>query len=195
MESEPESASVPLPPSTTTTTSSLPSPLHTSVSLDALVSMMSAGEQKHNNKSQLERTCAAWMQRCKLPFQEQKRFVDCKNKNSLPFDFAVEPANALIELDGSQHFVPTSFGKSGKADQATKDHNLHEQQFKDQIKTNFTRSCGIHFLRISFSEMPRLTTHLEHFFRTIERVGVRGERIEMFCGKEYHQPRTPILVV
>lgn len=199
MEPEPEPVPIPAPVAVKVSTVPL-------ASLDTLVSMMSAaitiGEHKHQvtmkvDKSQLERNCAIWMKRCGLPFEEQKTFPDCKDKGLLRYDGAVEPANALIELDGAQHFVPTSF-KAGKVDQAVKDHNLREQQRRDQIKTNFTRSRGIHFLRISFSEISRMDSHLELFFRAIERVGTRGERggrVEMFCGKEYSRPSSPALLV
>lgn len=40
----------------------------------------------------------------------QKRFSDCKDKNTLPFDLYVEDLNLLIEYQGEQHYKPIPHG-------------------------------------------------------------------------------------
>lgn len=44
-----------------------------------------------------------------INFVYQKRFEDCRNKLSLPFDFYIPEVNMIIEYHGQQHYVFTPF--------------------------------------------------------------------------------------
>lgn len=44
-----------------------------------------------------------------INFEQQKRFCDCKNNYTLPFDFFIESENICIEFDGLQHYVPIDY--------------------------------------------------------------------------------------
>ena len=76
-------------------------------------------------------------------FIQQYRFEDCRNKNPLPFDFAVfvNDELRLIEFDGAQHF-----GKSncwGKADKSS-------VLYRDAIKNKYCEDHNIPLLRIPY---------------------------------------------
>lgn len=40
-----------------------------------------------------------------IKYEREKRFKDCRYKNTLPFDFYLPDYNICIEYDGEQHFV------------------------------------------------------------------------------------------
>lgn len=44
-----------------------------------------------------------------IEYQIEKRFDDCKNINTLPFDVYIPSKNILIEFQGIQHFKPIDF--------------------------------------------------------------------------------------
>lgn len=73
------------------------------------------------------------------------RIPSCRDKNPLPFDFAVIQGNSvtcLIEYDGEQHFKPREhFG--GKP-------AFRDRQRKDAIKTQYCADNGIHLIRIPY---------------------------------------------
>lgn len=82
-----------------------------------------------------------------IPFQEQFTFLDCADKNPLPFDFAIIGHDGsllgLIEYDGIQHFKSFSyFGGKDKYD---------NQKYHDGIKDEYVRITEIPLLRISYT--------------------------------------------
>lgn len=97
----------------------------------------------------------------KLPFKMQYKFDDCRNKNPLPFDFAVfnndNSLRCLIEYDGEQHFRPMRFGSS-------KEKNImkYEQTVKnDKIKDTYCENNSIKLIRISYKNYEQVETILE----------------------------------
>lgn len=69
----------------------------------------------------------------------EKRFPNCKDKKTLPFDFYFPKRNLIIEFDGMQHFKPT-YG---------------EDRFKyilkhDSIKNDYCEKNGINLVRIPY---------------------------------------------
>jgi very-short-patch-repair endonuclease len=76
----------------------------------------------------------------KIEYIQQKKFKDCKNILSLPFDFYLPKHNILIEFDGRQHFnINTKY----YTPQITKN---------DNIKNNYCIKNSITLLRIKFDE-------------------------------------------
>ena len=61
----------------------------------------------------------------------------CKNKQRLPFDFAIEELKIIIELDGEQHFTQVSNWTSPEI-----------QIEKDKFKTNCANKNGFSIIRI-----------------------------------------------
>lgn len=82
-----------------------------------------------------------------VPFSEQKKFIDCKSKRALPFDFFIAE-RFLLEYDGIQHFEPVSFN--------TKQEENHAQflalQARDRIKTEYCKKKTIPLYRITYKE-------------------------------------------
>lgn len=87
-----------------------------------------------------------------LSYQRNYRIPECKNKVSLPFDFAVFETNGklkmLIEYDGEQHYFPIDFwgGKDG----------LRYRKQNDQIKTSYCIKNKIPLIRISFKQLYQI---------------------------------------
>lgn len=79
-----------------------------------------------------------------IKFINQKRFDDCKDKNTLPFDYYLPELNICIEFDGAQHFIPVDYW--GGEDR------LLDTQKKDNIKTQYCKNNNIILLRIRYDE-------------------------------------------
>lgn len=76
-------------------------------------------------------------------FERQYKFDDCRNKNPLPFDFAVfiNDELKLIEFDGSQHFRESNYwGKPNKS----------AVLYRDAIKNKYCEENNIPLLRIPY---------------------------------------------
>jgi len=96
-----------------------------------------------------------------LEFEKQKRFIGCRNKYTLPFDFYIPSINILIEYDGRQHFNPVSF--SDDQTQETKNNNLITVLINDEIKNRFTDENKIKLLRIPYTEFKNIQFIIEEF--------------------------------
>jgi hypothetical protein len=83
-----------------------------------------------------------------LIYETQKRFVGCKDKRQLPFDFYIPLLNILIEYDGLQHFRsrPAWGGEIA----------LKQTQRRDAIKTTFAEKHGYKLLRIKYTDYDRI---------------------------------------
>jgi very-short-patch-repair endonuclease len=77
----------------------------------------------------------------KVKYEVQKRFIECKSKNPLPFDFYIPEYNLLIEYDGEQHFKKIS----GKWE-----NDLKSVKIRDRIKNKFCKEHGYNLLRIPY---------------------------------------------
>ena len=86
-----------------------------------------------------------------IEFEREKRFNDCKDKRTLPFDFYLPFYNLCIEYDGKQHFEPYSF-KSKNESEIKKLKKFETIQKHDQIKNNYCKEKGINLLRIKYDE-------------------------------------------
>ncbi len=87
----------------------------------------------------------------------QKRFPDCKNKRSLPFDVYSESGNKpfIIEIDGPQHFVPLDYWGGKKA--------FVMIQRNDAIKNQYCKDNNIPLLRIPYAELKTSKNTIESF--------------------------------
>lgn len=83
---------------------------------------------------------------CKIEFEEQKKFNDCKDERQLPFDFYIPLYNLCIEFDGEGHFKPIKRSKEMTDEQAKE--KLNYVQRHDEIKTNYCKNNGINLLRL-----------------------------------------------
>lgn len=91
-----------------------------------------------------EKFIRQWLDNHSIIYECQKRFNDCKDINSLPFDFYLPDYNTLIEYDGEQHYKPV-------------EHFGGEKEFKkrlkhDTIKNSYCKCNNIRLLRIPFNK-------------------------------------------
>lgn len=92
-------------------------------------------------------------------FQREKRFEDCRNKVTLPFDFYLPNHNAIIEFDGEEHFGPiTYFGGQEKFEQ---------RQKNDAIKNAYCVEKKIQLLRIKHTDIKLTPNLITNFLSSI----------------------------
>lgn len=87
----------------------------------------------------------------------QKRFNDCKDKNTLPFDIYVKELNLLVEYDGEGHYQPIPRGGI-TMDEALE--NLRITQRHDAIKTQYCLDHNIPLIRIPYWERNNMESYL-----------------------------------
>ena len=98
----------------------------------------------HCKQSRGERDIANFLKNSSIEYEFQKRFKDCRDKNTLPFDFYIPTLNYCIEFDGIQHYEPIDYFGGEKA--------FKEVQRRDGIKTKYCEEKGIKLLRIRYDE-------------------------------------------
>lgn len=79
-----------------------------------------------------------------IKYIAQKRFLECKDKGTLPFDFYLPDFNTCIEYQGRQHFIPVEYFGGEVA--------LKEQQKRDKIKKDFCKKYKIRLIEIKFTD-------------------------------------------
>ena len=79
-----------------------------------------------------------------INFEKQKRFEDCKNIKTLPFDFYVPQNNVCIEYDGEQHYKPIDFWGG--------EERFLERQLNDKIKDEYCNKNNITLIRIPYTK-------------------------------------------
>ncbi len=95
-----------------------------------------------------ERTIRKWLEENGIPYEEQKKFWNCRNprtKHILKYDFFLPEKNILIEYDGRQHYELGYFGTHHKTHK-----DLLDTQYRDQIKTKYAQDNNYRLIRISF---------------------------------------------
>lgn len=91
--------------------------------------------------SRLEDLLSMGLSEINEPYERDKKFIDCRNINPLPFDFYLPLRNQLIECDGIQHreSVPYFGGIE----------RLESQIINDNIKNNWCEKNSIRLIRLS----------------------------------------------
>lgn len=104
-----------------------------------------------------------WLQDRNLTFSRQKRFLDCKDKRQLPYDFCVvcEGEIYLIEYHGEQHYSPTRF--SGIS-QEKAEASLVSVRRRDEIKMKYATDKQIPLLVIPYWDFDNVDDLLVQFF-------------------------------
>jgi hypothetical protein len=92
--------------------------------------------------------------------KEEYRLSKCRDKNALPFDFAVfnnyMDVVLLIEYDGEQHFEPARYSDDKKVMLA----KLKKTQEHDQIKTDYCLNNNIPLVRIPYWDFDNIESIL-----------------------------------
>ena len=92
------------------------------------------------NSSKGEMAVEKYLKDNNISYEIQKRFDDCKNIFSLPFDFYLPDNKICIEYDGSLHYKAVDYFGGEEA--------LKSTQSRDKIKTNYCKEHNIGFLAI-----------------------------------------------
>jgi len=102
----------------------------------------------------------------KVIFEEQYRFQDCSNVNTLPFDFLVKvnDKKALIEYHGQHHYEPVGFGANDEEQIAAQFGSVIK---RDQIKERWCRENSVPLLIIPFSEYDNMEVLLKDFINKL----------------------------
>lgn len=83
-----------------------------------------------------------------IKYIEQKRFDDCKDKGTLPFDFYLPDKNICIEYQGIQHYQPImEFGGDNAFKECIK---------RDKIKKRYCINNGILLIEIPYWEKENI---------------------------------------
>lgn len=90
-------------------------------------------------------------------YTAQKRFKDCKDKHTLPFDRYLDDFNILIEYDGEGHYIPIRRGSMTEQDA---EENLKITQYHDKIKNEYCKKNKIPLIRIPYWENDNLEEFL-----------------------------------
>lgn len=88
-----------------------------------------------------------------INFLPEKRFDNCKNINTLPFDFYLPDFNLCIEFDGRQHFESIDYFGGEDTLKFTKE--------RDQIKNKYCLDKNIHLLRIPYWKFSNIELIIE----------------------------------
>lgn len=94
------------------------------------------------HKSKGEEKIKKLLTQYKIPFEQQKVFIDCRDEKPLPFDFYVNN-QYIIEYDGIQHFKSNG-GWNTKE-------NVEKVKRHDQIKNNYCKKHNIPIIRIPYT--------------------------------------------
>ena len=110
------------------------------------------------SSSKAEDKIRNWLNENSFSFIAEKRFEECKDKHTLPFDFYLPDLNTCIEFDGIQHYKPIDFG--------CKNQEKIEEKFKsiqkhDKIKNEYCKNNEIRLIRIPYTEFDSLERILE----------------------------------
>lgn len=89
-----------------------------------------------------------YLEQNNIKYIRQYKFIDCKYKNMLPFDFYLPNKNILIEVQGEQHFKPIKYFGGEKA--------FQETQKRDKIKFNYCKNKNIKLIYINYSDIKSL---------------------------------------
>lgn len=93
-------------------------------------------------ESKGEKKVGQWLNDHKIQYISQKKFDDCKDKYSLPFDFYLPEFNCCVEYDGKQHFEAIEWFGGQKSLEYTQKH--------DAIKNKYCKDNNIKLLRIPY---------------------------------------------
>lgn len=101
-----------------------------------------------------------------IPFEQEKRFLNCQYQRPLPFDFYIQSCRVAIEYDGIQHFKSIKHWGGIPKLEATKQ--------RDAIKTEYCAANGIRLLRIKYTDFALIPTLIENFLSSVEESSADG---------------------
>lgn len=111
-------------------------------------------------QSQGENKISEYLKNKNIEYINQKKFKDCKNKKSLPFDFYLPKYNLCIEYDGEQHYIirEKRFGSTEKPKEI-----LNQIKQRDKIKDDYCKINNINLLRIKYDQFNNIEKILKEY--------------------------------
>lgn len=103
-------------------------------------------------KSKSELKIASFLDKNNILYEQNKKFIGCKDKRSLPFDFWLPAYGVCLEFDGAQHYQDVPYWD--------KRSNLSDRQRKDAIKTQYCEENDIILIRIPYWEKDNIESIL-----------------------------------
>jgi very-short-patch-repair endonuclease len=107
------------------------------------------------SESKGEKEIAKILKSYNINFDRQKKFDDCKNIYTLPFDFYIPSKRMCIEFEGKQHYEPLSFFGGIES--------FEKLKKNDKIKNDYCEDNYINLIRIKYSEIDNIKKLLEPF--------------------------------
>ena len=101
-----------------------------------------------DSMSRGERMAESILQKYNIYFVSQKRFDDCKDKHTLPFDFYLPDYNLIIEIMGEQHERPVEYFGGEESFIKRIEH--------DKMKRNYLKMNNINILDIWYYEFDKM---------------------------------------
>lgn len=99
------------------------------------------------NKSALEKFVGKILEKYKINYEQEKRFLTCKNKFPLPFDFHLQKHNMVIECQGDQHYERVKYFQRTEKD-------FKERQRIDKIKKDWAINNSLMFIEFNEANKP-----------------------------------------
>lgn len=112
-----------------------------------------------SSMSKGERAAEQVFKKYNYTYETQKRFDDCRDKYTLPFDFYLPDYNLIIEIMGEQHEHPIDYF-GGK--EAFKKCIIH-----DKIKRHYLKSHNIDILDIWYYEFDKMEELITNKIKSI----------------------------
>ena len=100
-----------------------------------------------NSKSEGEDTVRGVLDSFGIPYEYQKKFSWCRDKQELPFDFYLPSYSSIIEIDGKQHLKRNDFFDEGK-------YGFEYRERHDTYKNGCAQEHGISVVRIPYDGVP-----------------------------------------
>lgn len=101
-----------------------------------------------DSMSRGEHMAESIFQKYNINFQSQKRFDDCRDKHTLPFDFYLPDYNLIVEIMGEQHEYPVEhFGGEDAFNKRIK---------HDKVKRDYLKANNIYILDIWYYEFDKM---------------------------------------
>lgn len=110
------------------------------------------------NTSNSENKVGEVLKKFQLKYERQKRFEDCKDKNTLPFDYYLSDYNVAIEYDGEQHYMNVNWTGKMSLEQLNMAFSLVQKH--DKIKTEYCKNNNIQLIRIPYWEKNNIEYYL-----------------------------------
>jgi ferredoxin-like protein FixX len=114
------------------------------------------------HSSKLEMKVAGFLNLHKIRYKREKTFPDCKNPSTgkhLRYAFYLPDPSVLCELQGLQHYIPTSFGSDRCPE--TKQKNFENIQYRDAIKAEYAAKNNIKLIAIHYKDIDRIPEILD----------------------------------